>query len=61
MKISQLLRVLTKDDWFLRKHGKKHDSYVHPTKDGILIVPRHPGAEMKKGTEESILKAAGLK
>ncbi len=61
MKVSQLLKVLEKDGWFLRKHGKKHDLYVHPTKEGVLIIPRHPGSELKKGTEESILKAAGLK
>lgn len=61
MKVSQLLRVLEEDGWFLKKHGKKHDMYVHPTKEDILIIPRHPSSELKKGTEESILKKAGLK
>lgn len=61
MKTSQLLKLLKEDGWFLHKHGKKHDQYVHPTKENVLIIPRHPSSELKKGTEESILKAAGLK
>ncbi|MGD1319517.1 type II toxin-antitoxin system HicA family toxin [Chryseobacterium sp. 2R14A] len=61
MKVSQLLKVLEEDGWYLRRHGKKHDIYVHPTKEDFLQLPRHPSSELKKGTEESILKKAGLK
>lgn len=60
MKVNQLLKVLKKDGWFLDRHGKKHDIYIHATKENFLQIPRHPSAELKKGTEESILKA-GLK
>lgn len=61
MKVSEMLKVLEEDGWELRKHGKKHDIYVHPTKDGSIVIPRHPSKELKKGTEQSILKSAGLK
>lgn len=61
MKANEMVRLLTKDGWYLLRNGKKHDIYVHPTKEGSVIVPRHPSAELKKGTENSILKSAGLK
>ncbi|CEJ71245.1 YcfA-like protein [Chryseobacterium oranimense G311] len=61
MKSNQMVKILKKDGWELLRHGKKHDLYVHPTKDGAIPIPRHPATELKKGTEESILKAAGLK
>jgi mRNA interferase HicA len=61
MKISELLKLLTADGWYLYKHGKKHDLYRHPTKSGQIPVPRHQSQELKKGTERAILKDAGLK
>lgn len=61
MKVSEILRILKKDGWFLDREGKKHSIYKHETKKGTVIVPRHPSAELKKGTELSILKEAGLK
>ncbi|KOS05619.1 hypothetical protein AM493_05905 [Flavobacterium akiainvivens] len=60
-KISELLKLLKADGWYLHKNGKKHDLYRHPTKENQLTVPRHPGKEMANGTYFSILKAAGLK
>ncbi|MFN3998983.1 type II toxin-antitoxin system HicA family toxin [Algoriphagus sp.] len=41
MKISELLKLLTADGWYLYKHGKKHDLYQHPSKSGQIPVPRH--------------------
>ncbi|MEE6129186.1 type II toxin-antitoxin system HicA family toxin [Chryseobacterium arthrosphaerae] len=61
MKVSEMLKILKKDGWYLHRNGAKHDLYVHDTKDGSVTVPRHPSTELKKGTEQSILKAAGLK
>ncbi|ODS87292.1 MAG: hypothetical protein ABS44_11795 [Chryseobacterium sp. SCN 40-13] len=61
MKANEAVRLLTKDGWQLLRHGKKHDIYVHPTKEGTVILPRHPATELRKGTELSILKSAGLK
>lgn len=61
MKANQAVKILKKDGWYLLRHGKKHDLYVHPTKEGSVIIPRHPTTELRKGTELSILKSAGLK
>lgn len=60
-KVSEVVRLLTKDGWFLDKNGKKHDLYRHPEKEGQIAVPRHKSKELAKGTHQSILKAAGLK
>lgn len=61
MKVSELLKILKNDGWYLHRNGSNHDLYRHPTKEGQLTVPRHGSKEMAKGTEESILKKAGLK
>ncbi|RKS00400.1 type II toxin-antitoxin system HicA family toxin [Flavobacterium sp. 102] len=61
MKVNELLKVLKKDGWELYQHGKRHDLYRHPTKDGQIPVPRHQSAEVATGTLNQILKQAGLK
>jgi predicted RNA binding protein YcfA (HicA-like mRNA interferase family) len=60
-KVSELLRLLKKDGWYLYKNGANHDLYRHPSKKNQLTVPRHGSKEMATGTYNSILKAAGLK
>ncbi len=61
MKVSEMVKILKKDGWYILREGSKHTIYIHETKVGSVIVPRHPSAELKKGTEQSILKQAGLK
>lgn len=61
MKVSEMLKILVKDGWYLLREGSNHSLYIHPIKTGRVILPRHPSAELKKGTEQSILKQAGLK
>ncbi len=56
-----MVKILKKDGWYILREGSKHTIYIHETKVGSVIVPRHPSAELKKGTEQSILKQAGLK
>lgn len=60
-KINEVVRLLTKDGWFLHKNGKKHDLYRHNTKPNQIAIPRHGSSELANGTYLSILKAAGLK
>lgn len=59
--INELLRKLKKNGWYLHRHGKKHDVYIHDSNTSPLIIPRHGSKEMAKGTYNSILKTAGLK
>ena len=60
-KVSELLKRLKKDGWFIHRHGKKHDLYRHSEKEGELVIPRHRSKELANGTLNSILKKAGLK
>ncbi len=59
--VSELLKLLKKDGWYLHRNGANHDLYRHQDKQGQLTVPRHQSKEMAKGTYNSILKKAGLK
>lgn len=61
MKVSEILRILKKDGWYLHREGANHSLYRHAIKEGTVILPRHPNTELKKGTEQSILKQARLK
>ncbi|EJL66326.1 type II toxin-antitoxin system HicA family toxin [Flavobacterium sp. CF136] len=59
--VNELLKILTKDGWYLHRSGANHDLYRHANKPGQLTIPRHGSKEMANGTLNSILKSAGLK
>ena len=61
-KCSEVLRLLKRDGWFIERQGKcSHVILKHPTKKGSISFPNHGSAEIKSGTLNQILKAAGLK
>ena len=53
-------RLILADGWVFKNQGGSHRHYVHPTKTGKVTIPFH-SKELKRGTELSILKQAGLK
>ena len=57
MKRSDLVRLLEKDGWSLKRNGGNHDIYA---KQGMkpIVVPRH--TEIKEKLAKKILKDAGL-
>ncbi|OOH89520.1 addiction module toxin, HicA family [Pasteurellaceae bacterium 15-036681] len=55
-----LIKMIEADGWVHRNTTGSHRHYTHPTKKGIVTIP-HPKKDLKKGTENSILKQAGLK
>lgn len=61
MKISELKRRLKEAGWNFHREGKKHELWRHDNFDYSIAIPRHQSKELAKGTEESILKQAGLK
>lgn len=61
MKVSELLKILKKDGWHLYRNGRSYNLYRHSEKSGQIPIPRHGSKELAKGTEERILKDAGLK
>lgn len=56
----QIIKRIEADGWKFHHATGSHHHFTHPTKKGIVTVP-HPEKDLKKGTEHSILKQAGLK
>ncbi|MBP3974536.1 type II toxin-antitoxin system HicA family toxin [Pseudoxanthomonas spadix] len=61
MKVSEILRLLQDDGWFLAATRGSHRQYKHPSKPGRVTVPGKPADDLAPGTLSSILKQAGLK
>jgi predicted RNA binding protein YcfA (HicA-like mRNA interferase family) len=61
MKVSDLLRLLHEDGWFLVATRGSHRQFKHPTKPGRVTVPGKPSNDLAPGTLNSILKQAGLR
>lgn len=60
-KISEILRLLLEDGWFLVAQRGSHRQYKHESKPGRVTVPGKPNDDLAPGTQNSILKQAGLK
>lgn len=62
MKVKEIIRLIEKDGWFLVRQKGSHMQFKHPTKVGLVTVAAHSlSDDLAKGTENSILKQAGLK
>ena len=61
MKISELIKLLKKNNCKLYRHKTNHDEWINLNTGNTFLVPRHFGKEVKSGTLDSILKEAGIK
>jgi predicted RNA binding protein YcfA (HicA-like mRNA interferase family) len=61
VKISEVLRLLQADGWYLEATRGSHRQFKHPTKSGRVTVPGKPSDDVAPGTLNSILKQAQLK
>jgi len=61
MRVSDLLRMLNEDGWFLVATRGSHRQFKHPVKPGRVTVPGKPADDLAPGTLNSILKQSGLK
>jgi predicted RNA binding protein YcfA (HicA-like mRNA interferase family) len=61
MKVSDVLRLLQEDGWWLVATRGSHRQFKHPTKPGRVTVPGKPSDALAPGTFNSVLKQAGLK
>lgn len=61
MKVSEMLRLLRDDGWYLVVTRGSHRQYKHEVKPGRVTVPGKPGDDLAPGTVNSILKQSGLK
>jgi predicted RNA binding protein YcfA (HicA-like mRNA interferase family) len=61
VKVSEILRLLGRDGWYLDRQKGSHRQYKHPSKRGLVTVPGKPSDDLHPKTRDSILKQAGLK
>lgn len=62
MKVKEIIKLIEADGWFLVAQKGSHRQYKHSTKIGRVTVPDHGhNKDLARGTENSILKQAGLK
>ncbi|MCW5570906.1 MAG: type II toxin-antitoxin system HicA family toxin [Steroidobacteraceae bacterium] len=61
MKVSEMLRLLRADGWYLVVTRGSHRQYKHAARAGRVTVPGKPGDDLAPGTLNSILKQSGLK
>jgi len=61
MKVRDVLKRVKDDGWYQVAQNGSPRQFKHPIKAGRTTVAGHPSQEMKEGTNNSILKQAGLK
>jgi predicted RNA binding protein YcfA (HicA-like mRNA interferase family) len=61
MKVSEMLRLLHTDGWFLVATRGSHRQFKHLAKPGRVTVPGKPSDDLAPGTLNSMLKQAGLR
>ena len=61
MKVSEILRLIHDDGWYLVATRGSHRQFKHPLKPGRVTVAGKPSDDLAPGTLNSILKQSGLK
>ena len=62
MKVSEVIKLIEDDGWFLVRQKGSHRQYKHRIKKGLVTVAAHKMSDdIAKGTLNSILKQAQLK
>jgi predicted RNA binding protein YcfA (HicA-like mRNA interferase family) len=61
MKVREIIKLLTVDGWFQVAQKGSHRQFKHDTKPGRVTVAGKPNDNLAPGTENSILRQAGLK
>lgn len=60
MKVRALIRILENDGWVQAGQKGSHRQFKHRTKTGKVTVAGKLSDDLRKGTEKSILRQAGL-
>lgn len=60
IKPREMEKKILMDGWVFKTQVGSHKQYTHPVKNGKVTIPFHCKT-LPKGTENSILKQAGLK
>lgn len=60
IKPKEMEKIIMADGWILKSQEGSHKHYIHPVKRGKVTIPFHC-KDLPKGTENAVLKQAGLK
>lgn len=60
LKVSEMIRLIEADGWYLVAIRGSHRQYKHRDKPGRVTVAGKPSKELPPGTERSILRQAGI-
>jgi predicted RNA binding protein YcfA (HicA-like mRNA interferase family) len=60
LKVSEMIKLIEDDGWYLVAIRGSHRQYKHPAKPGRVTVPGKLSKELPPGTERSILRQAGI-
>ena len=62
MKVSEIIKIIENDGWFLVRQKGSHRQYKHKVKKGLVTIASHKlSDDISIGTLNSILKQAELK
>lgn len=60
LKVSEIIKMIEADGWYLVATRGSHRQYKHAVKPGRVTVAGKPSQELPPGTERSILRQAGI-
>ena len=60
LKVSELIKMIEAEGWYRVKAKGGHRQYKHPAKSGRVTISGKGSDTLRPGTEQSILKQAGL-
>ncbi|HEY4613601.1 MAG TPA: type II toxin-antitoxin system HicA family toxin [Bacteroidota bacterium] len=61
MKVSEAIKLLEKDGWYLARTKGSHRQYKHHSKPGIVTIAGKLSLDLPRGTFNSFLKQSGFK
>lgn len=60
LKVSEIIKLIEADGWYLVRTKGSHRQYKHPTKPGRTTVAGKPSDTLHPRTERSILNQSGI-
>lgn len=61
-KVSEVIKLIEQDGWFLVRQSGSHRQYKHPSKKGLVTIAFHKASkEVPIKTLKSIIKQAQIK
>ena len=56
----RMCKILETRGWWLERSRGPHYVDKHATLSGTIAVGKHPGEDLKRGTQRAIMRQAGL-